>query len=244
MRKSTFSSLILFALTSIILLQSCKDDSYLLTPPPVPDQSFVEEFDTASAALARGWRFVNASDPKGGNIWQNGGAISPWFEAWSNKGTLAGFIGADYTSTSAAAGVISNWLISPSILMQNGDKIVFYTRGVLYDDFAGDSTDYANRLQVRINPNNDNVNVGSGASVGEFTGPLLDINPSYIFYYASDPDPKAFPGRWTRYEATVSGLSKATQARFGIRYFVEGGGNNGLGSGIAIDQVTYISKTN
>ena len=89
----------------------------------------------ASAALARGWQFINTSDPEGGGVWQDGGSIPPFFNAYSNKGSYAGFIGTDYTSTSAAAATISNWLISPPVIMQNGDKIIFYTRA--YQLFDG-----------------------------------------------------------------------------------------------------------
>ncbi len=46
----------------------------------------------------------------------------------------------DFTSTSAAAGIISNWIVSPVITMRNGDKIVFYTRTILYPLTGGDST--------------------------------------------------------------------------------------------------------
>jgi hypothetical protein len=246
MRKSTFSFLTVFVLASLIILQSCKDDSYLLTKPAVTDQSFSEEFDTATAALTRGWVFKDTSDPIGSGIWQQAGGLPPWFQAYSSSGTYVGFIGADYTSTSAAAGIISNWLISPSTVLQNGDKIIFYTRGLLYDaGTGGDSTDYANRLQVRINRHNDGLNVGSGEDFGDYTDAILDINVNYEFYH-TDPalySPTAYPAKWTRFEATVSGLTDPVRGRFAFRYFVEGGGNNGLGSGIAIDKVSFVSKS-
>src|ERR1700694_1935048 len=243
MRKSTFSYFLLCACVFAVALQSCKNDSYLLTTPAVPNQSFTEEFDTASSAFSRGWKVANVSEPLGNNIWQDGGAIAPWFRAFSNKGTYAGFIGADYTSTSADAGVISNWLISPVVTMQNGDKISFYTRTYLSPAAGTDSTDYANRLQVRLNTWNEGTFVGSGSSVGDFDKPLLDINPNYIEYHTAPAlySPFAFPGRCSHFEFTISGLNKPVKGRFAFRYFVEGGGSNGLGSGVAIDQVHYQS---
>src|SRR4051812_28257594 len=99
MRNFTFTLLTILAFTSIVALQSCKDDSYLLAKPAVADQSFSEEFDTASAALARGWHFINRSTPLGSGVWQQGGRIPPWFPAYSSHGSYVGFIGADYTST-------------------------------------------------------------------------------------------------------------------------------------------------
>jgi len=242
MRKFTFSLFVLCAF-GFVALQSCKNDSYLATPPPVPNQSFSEDFDTVSASLSRGWVVRNVSVPKGSNVWQQGGAVNPWFSPFSNSGTYAGFIGADYTSTSAAAGIISNWLISPVVTMQNGDKIVFHTRALLYAAGGGDSTDYANRLQVRISKT-DFIDVGNGDDPGNFKDVLLDINPAYAEYHTSAAlyDPTAYPGNWTRFEATVSGLSNPVKGRFAFRYFVEGAGWNGLGSGVAVDQVQYLGK--
>lgn len=168
MRKSILPKFIISSLAAVIFY-SCKDDSYLTKIPPTPDQSFVEEFDTASAALARGWQFINTSEPKGGGVWQNGGSIPPFFNAYSNKGSNAGFIGADYLSTSAQQGTISNWLISPSTIMQNGDTIIFYTRAYQLFDGVSDTTDFGNSLQVRLNPQGDDVVVGDGLGSGDFS---------------------------------------------------------------------------
>jgi hypothetical protein len=46
MRKSTLKNFLLCMGVSMLILSSCKDDSYLADPAPVPDQSFVEQFDT------------------------------------------------------------------------------------------------------------------------------------------------------------------------------------------------------
>lgn len=236
----------LFLLVGIpaLLFTSCVDDRYLTIPPPIQNQSYIEEFDTVSSALSRGWVLRNTSMPKGSNVWQQGGEPVPWFSPFSSNGSYAGYIGADYTSTSAAAGLISNWLISPPVTMQNGDKIIFYTRALQYDDGAGDSTDYGNRLQVRLNMKNDGLNVGAGSDAGDFDTPILDINPTYTFSSIVTPAAEAFPSNWTRFEATVYGLNKPTLGRYAFRYFVEGGGWNGLGSGVAIDFVTYRSVGN
>lgn len=244
MRKSTFSGLLFCTFLSIVGLQSCKDDSHLLTPPPIANQSFGEEFDTVSVSFSKGWQTKNVSVPKGSSVWQQGGDVNPWFAPFSNKGTYAGFIGADYNSTSAAQGVISNWLISPAVTMQNGDKIVFHTRGLIYRASATDSTDYANRMQVRINALNDGTNVGNGTDPGDFKISLIDINPFYAEYHTNPAlyEPDAYPARWTRFEATVSGLNGPVKGRFAFRYFVTEAGNNGRGSGVAVDQVQYIGK--
>lgn len=253
MRNSTLRKVLLFSGLAIMALQACrKDDEAMMALPAVPDQSFVEEFDTTSSAFSRGWVPVNASAPKGRSIWVQGLFNDPNitglpypipFGPFSSKGSYAGFIGTDYLSTSAAAGVISNWLISPVVTMQNGDKIVFYTRTALYDLGGGDSTDFANRLQVKLTKS-ESLNVGFGLDAGDFTSTLLDINPDLLEQHTSPAlyDPNAYPTRWTRFEAKVGGLSGPTKGRFAFRYFVEGGGSNGLGSAVAIDSVAYVGK--
>lgn len=240
----------LFALLSILtLLQSCKDDSYLLAPPPVPNQSFVEEFDTAKSAYNRGWRFINRSDLIGRRNWQNPDANSGIpFLSWSGTGN--GYLWADYQSTASDAGIISNWAVSPELTMQNGDKIIFYTRAEL-DTLNGDSTDFVNRMQVRLNKTTS-LNCGEGLDPGDFTVPLLDVNPFYYEFLKSafiNPSSplfqqarQAYPHVWTRFEATVFGLDGPTKGRFAFRYFMEEAGGNGRGSSIGIDAVSYSSK--
>lgn len=248
MRKSTFSGFLLSSIFLVIVLVSCKDDRYLLTPPPVPDQSFVEEFDTATAAYNRGWRYINRSVTIGRRNWQNpdGNSGIPFL---SFSGTGNGYLWADYESTDAASGVISNWAVSPEIIMQNGDKIVFYTRTQLYS-FQGDMTDFVNRMQVRINKTTS-LNCGNGVDPGDFTLPILDINPFYYEFRLNifnNPSHalfsqvrQAYPHVWTRFEATVTGLNGPTRGRFAFRYFTEGAGSNGRGSSIGIDNVVYTS---
>lgn len=199
MGKMTAKQVIACAIVSTVLFMSCKDDSHLAAPPAVSDQSFVEEFDTASAALARGWKFINASEPKGSNVWQQGGSPLPWFKPFSSHGTYAGFIGADYTSTSAGQGTISNWVVSPVLTLQNGDQISFYTRSQplfpgydtslntnidVYKTTKTDTLDWANGLQLRISTNGESLNVGKGADVGDFLQTLVDINPNFYEWHA------------------------------------------------------------
>jgi len=250
MKKSKLFGFLLASLSILTLLQSCKDDSYLLAPPPIPDQSFVEEFDTAQNAYNRGWRFINRSDLIGRMNWQNPSTLAgiPFL---SYSGTGTGYLWADYQSTSSDAGIISNWAVSPELTMQNGDKIIFYTRAQLYPVGTNDSTDYINRMQVRLNKTTS-LNCGNGADPGDFTVPLLDINPFYYEFlknsFNNPADPlytqarQAYPHVWTRFEATVIGLDGPTKGRFAFRYFMEAAGGNGRGSSIGIDAVSYSMK--
>lgn len=231
----------------ITLVQSCKKDQNILVPPPVPDQSFTEEFDTSGAAYNRGWRFINRSDIIGRRNWQNPTFLIP-FKAYSGKDI--GYLWTDYQSTASASGTISNWAISPSIMMQNGDKIIFYTRGELIP-VGNYNSDFANRMQVRLNVSNT-LNCGNGIDPGDFKILLLDINPNYYefileaFNNPADPLYKntklAYPHVWTRFEAGVTGLNKPIPANFAFRYFTELAGSNGRASSIGIDKISYISK--
>jgi hypothetical protein len=249
MKKSTFPGFLLASVCILTLLQSCKDDRYLLEPAAVPDQSFVEEFDTAKSAYKKGWRFINRSEFIGRTGWQNpDGLTGIPFLSWSGTGN--GYLWSDYRATAAAAATISNWAVSPEVIMQNGDKITFYTRAELAL-FMGDSTDFVNRLQVRMNKTTS-LNCGDGTDPGDFTVPLLDINPFYYEFLKSafiDPaNPlhqqarQAYPHVWTKFTATVIGLNEPTRGRFAFRYYTELAGNNGRGSAVGIDSVAYISK--
>jgi hypothetical protein len=170
MRKTSLHKLFLLLSASVVFLSSCRDDSALLVPPVAPDQSFIEEFDTASAAFARGWKPINNSYPIGPNVWQNGGdVVSPIFSAFSQRGSYVGFIGATVNSSSTPpaipnrirVGITSNWLLSPEKIMVNGDKIIFYARSQVLP-FGTDETDWGNRMQVRINTRGEDfMNVGT-----------------------------------------------------------------------------------
>ena len=250
MRNLRLKDTVLAVLLLHFLFQSCVDDraEWLAQQKP-PDQSFVEEFLSQQSAFDSGWHFINRSLSLGPTNWNTPSA--PPFYAYSTKSTLGEFLWVDYFSTSSPQGVISNWAVSPVVTMQNDDKIVFYTRCELYQQ-GGDSTDYSNRLQLRVNTLNEGLNVGNGTEVGDFTTNLVDVNPDYIkFSYNkyTSPDPVvrdsmkyAYPPHWTRFEGTISGLEKPTRGRFAFRYFVENGGYGGKGTSVGIDSVAYIGK--
>ena len=225
---------LLFPLT----LLSCKNDSYLKADPPIPDQSFVEEFDTMQNAYKRGWRWLNRSTPIGFTTWGPGPGTTEML-AYSSKGTNTGLAYSDYLATAGTNdGIISNWLVSPQITMQNGDKIVFYTKSEL---FTSAGTDFGARLQVTFNKDGD-FTVGDGDDAGKFSNVMLDINPDEEVFIASNPSPTAYPNDWTRFEATVTGLSNPVKGRFAFRYYLHDAGSNGQGNTIGIDSVAYIGK--
>ncbi len=266
MRKSTFSRLLLFAFVSTVLFQSCKDDAFLLNPPPIPDQSITEEFDTLARAHARGWRTINRSMPLGPGDWieaytnfQNrpymlagGGAllVPPYSTTGNPSGYLMSSAYASIGATPAGSGVISNWVVSPPLTIKNGDKIIFYTTSSdsvwAFDPVLGGGvfmkTDPYTRLQVRINKHDQSLDVGQGENPGKFDLSILDINAGL--------QPLGYPNwnlnGWTRMEATVFGLNGPVKGRFGLRYYVPGGGSSTTEGGgvIGLDKVSFVSSPN
>lgn len=269
MRNSTLLRLFSIGVGSLLMLSSCKDDSYLATAPAVPDQSFVEEFDTVASAIARGWVLKNRSVPVGRNLNQANAFLQnvygqwhqpkttidypifsvlsdpkpdiQFFPAYSSRATNLGYLFASYFSSyteeiNPGDGVISDWVISPVVTMQNGDKITFYTRAAAnLDDF-----DFIDRMQVRLNIQDESTDCGLGIDPGKFSNAVLDINPNY----ASRPDANGYPSNWTKFVATVSGISgKSVKGRFAFRYYVNGGGTQASEAafGIGLDKVTYTS---
>ncbi len=269
MRKTILRKVLAYSSIALLVLQSCKDDSYLVTAVPVPDQSMVEEFDTLTAAKGKGWLTRNRSEPIGRGVWVqglSGNQFSGTTDAYSSKATSIGFISADYQSCEISGalgdGTISNWVISPKVILQNGDKIIFYTRG------TDTVVRWGDRLQVCINKNNDGIECGRGLDPGDFDVVLLDINPlvasgftvprpasqAYPWPYAAGSPPpygiiydnaQAYPRTWTRFEARIPAntLTGPTTGRFAFRFFVPNGGTNGRGDMVCLDSVAYVSAS-
>ena len=228
-----FSRLSIFsiAFTIITIPFSCKkDDKVVVAPVIVPDQSFSQSFESMSGLTSKGWVLKTLSDTLGfgpGNNWRidtitAAGQVPPY------DGTHLLFD--DYTSASDVSGNISDWVISPRMLFQNGDKISFYTLS------NGSVDGFGDRLQLRLNTFNTSDSIGTKSTdVGHFTTPLLDINPLYKIISPGD-----YPSIWTKYEATISGLNEPDSGRFAIRYFVEvNGGANA--DEVAIDKLEFKS---
>lgn len=264
MRKFNYHSYLVLAALAVFTLQACKDDSHLVAKLPVPDQSFMESFDTLLAAQSKGWLIKNRSEPIGRGIWTQGNSGNQFMgsaTAFHSTSTNLGFISSDYTAchmTNPFEGVLSNWVISPAIWMQNGDKIIFYVRGT--DSIMR----WGDRMQLCINVTNDGHECGRGLDPGDFNVVLVDINPNLAQgfspttpatytppfpYAAASPPPfpqvysniQTFPNQWTRFEGTVSGLNGPHKGRFAFRYFVPMGGDNGRADFVCLDYVTYKS---
>lgn len=185
--------------------------------PTVRAQPLFEGFEDVPGLASNGWVFVNNSiAPDPAFPWSQGDA-SPPAGLWSAQaGTPNSYAIATFESTTLFApnGVISNYLIMPTRVLNNGDVINFWSRKTSESSFP-------DRMQVRFSPNGSSTNTGGtvnpdgSGGIGDFTTLLLDINPDYL------PDGAGgYPEVWTNYNIVVSGLSGPTSGRLAFRYFI------------------------
>jgi hypothetical protein len=229
-RKYSFVLTLICLSTIFFVLYGCEKD---YTPqPPAVSKSFIEEFDTVANLYNKGWVFSNNSKPQGAATWQQGvwvsGKLGPeGWPAYSYTASGDEYIFAGYASGNDVA-TISSWMITPEIDMKNGDQFSFYTR-------TSANSPYPDRMQVRINMNDNSADVGkTELSVGKFTTLLTDINAGLAV--------GGYPASWTKYEFIISGLSAPAKRRIAFRYFVNNGGTTGANSNaIGIDQFRFQS---
>jgi hypothetical protein len=191
-------------------------------PQPALGQTLINEGfnDVGMLFAAGGWTRINRSSPIGTGQWQQGAN----FVFPAHMGPTNACISADFTSGSGVA-TISNWLLTPTVTLQNGQVLRFYTR-------TRNPPDLPDRMQVRMSLAGDSADVGfTATSVGVFTTLLLDINPNYTL--------NGYPSSWTEFSITLSGIPSPTDGRIAFRYFVEQGGPLGVRSDIVgVDTVT------
>jgi hypothetical protein len=211
-------------LNATIHLQDGSTDMGDLTYPFTlgPSAAVLSEgFNDITTLGGAGWYLQNNSQPLGTTAWFQGDVSL--FAAQS--GSPNSYIAADFRNGSGTA-TISNWLLTPSVTLHDGDRLIFWTRTVT-------NLFYPDRLQVRMSTNGSSVNVGvSATDVGDFTTLLVDINPTYTT--------TGYPTTWTQFTATVTGVPSPATGRLAFRYFVENAGPNGTNSDfIGIDTVSY-----
>lgn len=168
-----------------------------------------------------GWSFVNASDDPSGDYFQGNDGVFPAFD-----GDPTAYIGVNFNSTSGTNGTetISNWMILPSLMLENGSRITFYTR-------TGDASNFPDRLEVRVSPDGSSTAPANATDEGSYTELLLSVNENL--------DVGGYPETWTEFTAIVTGLSGVVDTSVAFRYFVTDAGPNGANSNyIGIDRVT------
>lgn len=184
-----------------------------------------QNFNNPSALSSTGWIKTNNSSPAGSTSWFTG---SPGvFPALSSPDTT--YLAANYNNTTGGTGNISNWLITPTVIVNNGGVLQFATRTNTVGSGGAVSPD---RLQVYLSTGVGS-NVGTTAtSVGTFTTTLVTVNPNLTT--------TGYPTVWTVYTATLSGITGTLTGRFGFRYFVPSAGPTGTNSSyIGIDNIKY-----
>ncbi|WP_312399379.1 T9SS-dependent choice-of-anchor J family protein [Chryseobacterium sp.] len=182
-------------------------------------------FDTSVAAAS--WTTTNQSSPSTAALWAKASYTLPLGSALFGSGNTttlpAGQAGGsnsfglvNYTSTSGT-GTISNWLITSSVNVKDGDVVSFYTRKGTDED-----TDFPDRLELRYSTAATTITPSGGASaVGSFTNVGVTVNPTLA-------DGFVYPQVWTKYSFTVTGVgSTPIPVKFGFRYYVTSGGPTG-----------------
>ena len=154
------------------------------------------------------WTKTNQSAPVG---------VTGWFQGnpavfTAQAGPTNSYIGANFNNT-AGSGTISNWLITPQLLLQDGDVVKFWTR-------TTDESEYPDRLELRLS-NGTAFTAPSGATnLGSFNTLLQSVNPNLTV--------GGYPDVWTEFTITISGLSATPiVTNLGFRYFVTVGGPAG-----------------
>jgi hypothetical protein len=249
MRKHTLRKLIACLVVTIVILEACKDDSYLSVPPPTPDQSFTESFDNYDEAYSKGWRSINTSTPVGKKWYDvaetpdlgSPDYVAVYYPSW-NQAQLsvdsAQFPNIPYPgrywmpaffSQRAVNGYAATSIAAADVINFFGPSTNFNVSCWLSSPEMiiknGDRIVFysyckgISRLQLWISKTNS-LNVGNDVTeTGDFDIKLLDINPGYADY-TIDPA-NAFPPEWTRFEGEVKGLQNPVSGRFAFRYLLQ-----------------------
>lgn len=194
---------------------------------PAASASFIEGFNTGtfsgsgaapgySVALASGnWYVLNISSPIGSAGVFRGSSASPFPP---QEG--AGFAGMNYQS-GAGVSNIKVYLMTPEITLIDGGTFSFYTRT------TSNPSAYPDRLRVVMSTN------GASTASADFSTTLLTVNESLTT--------TGYPGTWTQYTVTLSGLGSMMSGRLAFLYDVPNGGPAGANSNyIGIDTVAYV----
>ena len=187
---------------------------------------------TTAAMYASGWVQTNQSTPVGTATYSIPTAAVTAFSTGAQSGAALSYALINYNST-GDNGEISNWLHTPEINLENGDVISFYTRTVTPNPNPTPQNTYPDRLELRLSTNGGFTTLPSGGhtDLGDFTTLCLSVNPNLLLTGAG-----SYPGVWTQFSYTVSGLSAPTACLLAFRYWVEDGGFLGTNSNIiAID---------
>ncbi|RZJ29152.1 MAG: T9SS type A sorting domain-containing protein [Flavobacterium sp.] len=191
---------------------------------------------TVNDLAVDGWVTLNRSASPTATVWTLasydgtddtapfGGLSTPGQDGAENSFALV-----NYTSTSGGAtSTISNWLFTPTIEVQNGDVVTFYTRIGKNTTPEDPDASYADRLQLRMSTTGDASTqpTAGPTQLGSYTTLLADVNPNLTL--------TDYPTSWDTglITSTISGLAGPTMVKFAFRYFVTNAGPSGANSDI------------
>jgi hypothetical protein len=190
--------------------------------------SLTEGFEAVGAVPAAGWVNVNNSDPVGTLSWSNVTAAEAGHNAQGGPADSQFGVGFE-AGVITPGGQISAWLITPHLSFATETRLTFWTRAATN---AGGTVDFADRLQVRLSTAGTSTAVGSTAtSVGDFTGLLLDVNPTYSL----NDFPAGYPFAYREFVVDIP--AQASSGRLAFRYLIAN--TNVQGSLITIDTLTF-----
>ena len=184
--------------------------------------------DESGLVVPSGWLGFLRSEPPGfTGVFQgvppdgmgNGGGFL------AHEGPDNSYMGVSFTSAGSFTinDVISTWMVSPVVQLEDGGVFSFYTRTVPESLFP-------DSLYVRMSTNGGSADVGGGASsIGDFTTELFAINPLLM--------PGEYPEEWTKFEIELSGIGEPVFGRIALHYFVPDLSMNA--NAVGIDTLTY-----
>lgn len=176
-----------------------------------------ENFDALGdpITLPTGWTITNQSNPVGTATWFRGNTAA----LTSYNGPADGYIGVNYQS-GAGVSNLSNWLMTPSRTVQNGDEVSFYTRVP--------GSQYPDRMELRMSTSGDSsVNPSGSTGLGSFTTLCASVNQNLTV--------GGYPTTWTKITYVVTGLSGQVACKFALRYNVTGGGTGNNSDYVGVD---------
>ncbi len=182
-------------------------------------QLFTEGFE--DIITLNKWDFVNVSSlppPSGETGWFQGDAGT--FSAY--EGVINSYLAVDLYSSQCC--LISNWAILPTLVLEDGDRVSFYTRTV-------HNSSRPDRLEVRLSVEGIGSAIPSTeAELGSFETLLLSINENL--------EVGGYPEEWELQTIEISDLEVPTDVRIAFRYYVAAGGVNGINANyVGIDSV-------
>lgn len=222
------------SLLGILLLVGIGLQGWVAPQAPNVPTVLNENFDSFNDVLADGWVIVNGSEPRNDdtsdhNRWKQGRSNGNDMD--SHSGAANSYAGSSWeASTFGSNSIVSNWLLTPPLLLENGKTVSFWTRSL-------GCSGGPDRLDIRYSTAGTSTNVASGNNTGDFSTRLGLINPDQDFGHDADGSDGYPCNDWAQFSYTLNGLNQPTIGRIGFRHYIVNTANRGLY--IGIDDFSY-----